>query len=136
MIAFIRHLAFLGLASIFFTGPLLHSTEPQAPPTPDETKPGKHTAKIVSIDTTKRTLTLQSKGANHLFFVDPKVTNTRTRQQINLDQLANGEFISFVTRPESNGQLEVVSLMILHNESGNPSGGGIHGGRADVSPFK
>ena len=113
-------------------GALLRGAEAQAPSVPNEG----NTAKIIEVDTTKRTLTLQAKGANHLFFLNPHVINTRTHQQITLDQLANGEFISFVTRPRSNGQLEIVSLMILHNDSGKPSGGGIHGGPVDVSPFK
>jgi hypothetical protein len=117
-------------------GVSLLGADTQTTSVPNEGNTDGSTAKIIEVDTTKRTLTLQAKGANHRFFLDPHVINTRTHQQITLDQLANGEFISFVTRPLPNGQLEIVSLMILHNESGRPSGGGIHGGPVDVSPFK
>jgi hypothetical protein len=125
----------LGLISAVAVGTSLRGAETQTPSPTNENNSDGSTAKIIEVDATKRTLTLQAKGANHLFFLDPHVMNTRTHQQITLDQLANGEFISFVTRPRTDGQLEIVSLMILHNESGRPSGGGIHGGPVDVSPF-
>ena len=125
-----------GLLSVVALGTSLRGTEPQAPSPQNEGNHDGSTARIVEVDATKRMLTLQAKGANHLFFLNPHVIDTQTHRQITLDQLANGEFISFVTRPRSNGQLEIVSLMILHNEGGRPSGGGIHGGPVDVSPFK
>jgi len=124
------------LSFLYAVGTSLRGAETQAPSIPNEGNPGGSTARIIEVDITKRMLTLQAKGANHLFFLDPHLMNTRTHQQIALNQLANGQFISFVTRPQSNGQLEIVSLMVLHNEAGNPSGGGSHGGPMDVSPFR
>jgi hypothetical protein len=126
------------LPSLFYAvavGASLRGADTQTPSVPNEGNSDSSTAKIIEVDTTKRTLTLQAKGANHLFFLNPHVIDTRTHQQITLDQLASGEFISFVTRPRTDGQLEIESLMILHHESGRPSGGGIHGGPVNVSPF-
>jgi len=126
------------LSTLLYTvtiGVLLRGVETQAPSSPNEGSPDGSTAKIIEVDATKRTLTLQAKGANHLFFLNPHVSDTRTHQQITLDRLASGEFISFITRPRPNGELEIVSLMILHSENGRPSGGGSHGGPVDVSPF-
>jgi len=131
-----KKILFLGLLFIIVAGASLRGADTQAPSPPNEGNPDGSTAKIIEVDTTKRTLTLRAKGANHLFFLNPHVINTRTHQQIALNQLANGEFISFVARPRTDGQLEIVSLMILHNESGSPSGGGSHGGPDEVSPFR
>ena len=136
MISSMKKILLPSLLYAVAAGASLRGAEIQTPSIPNEGNPDGSTAKIVEVDTARRTLTLQAKGANHLFFLNPNVVNTRTHQQITLDQLANGEFISFVTRPRSNGELEIVSLMILHNESGRPSGGGIHGGPVDVSPFR
>jgi len=124
------------LLYIVTAGASLHAADTQAPSVPNEGNPDGGTAKIIEVDTTKRTLTLQAKGANHLFFLNPRVIDTRTHQQISMNQLASGEFISFISRPRTDGQLEIVSLMILHNESGSPSGGGSHGGPDEVSPFR
>ena len=135
MIPSIKKILLPGLLYAVAAGASLRGAETQASSIPNEGNPDGSTAKIVEVDTTKKTLTLQAKGANHLFFLSPHVINTRTHQQITLNQLANGEFISFVTRPRSNGELEIVSLMILHNESGKASGGGSHGGPVNVSPF-
>jgi len=125
-----------GLLSVVALGTSLRGTEPQAPSPQNEGNHDGSTARIVEVDATKRMLTLQAKGANHLFFLDPHLMNTRTHQQIALNQLASGQLISFVTRPQPDGELEIVSLMILHNESGSPTGGGSHGGAIDVSPFR
>jgi hypothetical protein len=125
-----------GLLYVVAAGALLPAADTQAPSVPNEGNPDGSAAKIIEVDTVKRTLTLQAKGANHLFFLSPRVVDTRTRQQISMNQLASGEFISFITRPKTDGQLEIVSLMILHNESGSPSGGGSHGGPDEVSPFR
>ena len=125
-----------GLLYAVAAGALLRGAETQAPSVPNEGNPDGRTAKIIEVDTTKRTLTLRAKGANHLFFLNPHVINTRTHQQIALDQLATGQLISFVTRPRPNGQLEIVSLIIMHDESGNPSGGSKAGGPVEVSPFR
>src|SRR5277367_5572209 len=135
MLTFMKKILLPSLLYAIATGALLHGADIQAPSSTKEDNPGGSTAKIIEVDTTKRTLTLQVKGANHLFFLNPHVINTRTHQQIALNQLASGEFISFITRPRTDGQLEIVSLMILHNESGSPSGGGSHGGPDEVSPF-
>ena len=131
-----KKLISLSLLSAVAAGISLRGADAQVPSAPNKGNPDGSTAKIISVDTTKRMLTLQAKGASHLFFLDPHLMNTRTHQQIALNQLANGQLISFVSRPRSNGELEIVSLMILHHESGSPSGGGSHGGPIEVSPFR
>jgi hypothetical protein len=135
MITSIKKILMPGLLYAVAAGASVRGAETQTASVPNEDNPNGSTAKIIEVDTTKRTLTLQAKGANHAFFLNPNVINTRTHQQIALNQLASGEFISFVTRPRTDGRLEIVSLMVLHHESGRPSGGGIHGGPVDVSPF-
>ena len=136
MITFMKTILLASLLFVVAIGTSLRGAETQVSTLPNENDPDGPMARIVAVDTNKRTLTLQAKGANHLFFLNPHVINTRTHQQIALNQLANGEFISFVARPRTDGQLEIVSLMILHNESGSPSGGGSHGGPDEVSPFR
>jgi hypothetical protein len=125
-----------GLLYVVIAGASLRGAETQVPSVANEGNPDGSAAKIIEVDAVKRTLTLQAKGANHLFFLSPRVIDTRSHQQISMNQLASGEFISFITRPRTDGQLEIVSLMILHNESGSPSGGGSHGGPDEVSPFR
>jgi hypothetical protein len=135
MILSMKTILWPGLLFVVAVGTSLRGAETQTPAPSNEGHSDGAKAKIIEVDPTTRTLTLQAKGANHLFFLNPHVIDTRSHQQITLDQLARGEFISFVSRPRSNGELEIVSLMILHNESGGASGGGTHGGPVEVSPF-
>jgi hypothetical protein len=136
MTASMKKILLPGLLYALAAGVLLRGAGTQFPSVSNEGNRDGSPAKIIEIDTTRRTLTLQAKGANYLFFLSPRIINTRTRQQITLDQLAKGELISFISRPRANGQLEIVSMMILYNKSGGPSGGGVHGGPVDVSPFQ
>ena|ERR1700683_2365800 len=136
MITSIKWILLLGLLSVVVVGTSLRGAEPQTAVSPDEDNAEGRPATIVAVDKTKRTLTLRNKNANYLFFLNPHVIDTRTRQQIALDQLAAGQRISFVAHPRADGQLEIVSLIILHNQGGSAAAGGSRGGPVIVSPFR
>lgn len=115
----------------------LHGAEIQTPPTSTENATNGHAAKIISIDKAKGIVTLEIKGKIQPFFLNPHVIDTHTHNPVTPDQLISGQFISFVTRPNPGGQLEIVSLVILRHGSGNAGAGGkVDGGPAQVSPFK
>jgi len=114
-----------------------HGSEVQgASPPENSNPPDKRVATIVMVDPAKRTLTLRAKGANYLFFLNSHVMNTRTHEAVALDELAAGQLISFISRPRADGQLEIVSLMVLPNGPGSGPVGGSRGGPLEVSPFR
>lgn len=116
----------------------LHGAEIQTPPPSTENAANGHAAKIISIDKEKEIVTLEIKGKLRPFFLNPHIVDTHTHNPMTLDQLAPGQAISFVSRPNPRGQLEIVSLIILPHGNGNAGAGAgkVGGGPNEVSPFK
>jgi hypothetical protein len=132
-----RRFALIGLAYAVALGAALRGADASVGlPRDDNAAPDRHVATIVMLDAAQRKLTLRAKGANYAFFLDTHVTNTVTHRPVALDELAPGQLIRFVSRPRSDGQLEIVALAILPNGAGSGSGGGSRGGPLEVSPFK
>lgn len=125
-----------GLLFVVAVGTSLRGAESQVSSSPGEVNSEGRTARIVAVDTPKRTLTLRSRDTNYLFLLSPHLVDTRTRQPMALDELAVGQSIHFISRPQADGRLEIVSLIILHHEGSGAPGGGSHGGPLVVSPFQ
>jgi hypothetical protein len=98
---------------------------------------GGRNAKIIEVNLPAGRVSLQVKNNSYPFLLSPHLIDTRTHQQIAWNQLVAGQFISFLSRPRPNGELEIVSLIIRHAEEQNVSAGGKPGGGPDeVSPFQ
>jgi hypothetical protein len=107
---------------------------------------GSSAARIISIDTSQRTIVIDSQGTTYPFSLDSHLMNTRTQAPIDIGQLAPGQLISFRSLPQADGQLKIVSLIIISGKGGSGNGGGGRpddaggpgepGTRTVVSPFQ
>ena len=124
------------LYSLLLHGAVHGDQVPLASPLQDNNPPDKRVAIIVIVDSAKRMLTLKAKGTEYVFYVDSHLIDTRTHQSVAFEKLSAGQLISFISRPRFDGELEIVSLVVLPNGPASGPGGGSRGGSLEVSPFR
>jgi hypothetical protein len=127
-------LCFLLLA--FASGAVGRGAEDEAPSDDRERQ-----AMIVRLDLPTGHIGLSIRDKQYSFSLNPHLTDLRTRQSVDWNQLALGQLISFVSQPMQTGELQIVALSIGSNGSGHGAaggkpGGGPDAGAAEVSPFR
>jgi hypothetical protein len=100
-------------------------------------------ARVVAIDLAHKAIVLEIKNKQYTFAVNHPVVDPRTRRPLDLQKLALGQFIGFVSQPGSSGEMEIIALAVTPSDGASPlrEGGISYGGPPgngppEVTPFQ
>jgi len=108
--------------------------EAKAPATPEKAVPVTLTGKIVAVNKTAMTVTVDMKGKLGLFKLGPQVKLQKDGKEIVLEDLVAGQEISLTLREISYGKFEVVSVSVEPTDVASEAAGNSKGkgrGRGD-----
>lgn len=100
-----------------FAGQILATGAPAVPLPVTEKGFENRVALIIAVNPAERMVTVRIRGQDYRFLLNSRLLDTRTRRQLSIGQLFVGQLITFLSIPRSDGQLEIVSLLLMHGTS-------------------